>query len=313
MASEAQVLANRLNAQKSTGPRTPEGKAVASQNAVKHGLLARRVVIGGEDPGEFEFYRDQMLGELAPAGPMESMLAERVVSLSWRLQRAERLQTEAFDALIEKDAVSPFVRLTQSLRAKGAAQPQDDPNGADGGPALGGVVVKDFSNARVLDRLLMYERRIEHSLYKTMAELQRLRLLREVDGPAQEPVCSVPGWGERPRSPEEVGRGRPTYEETPHGVTMNVPAAGVSPPAAKKRLTASLPADQSCKTNPISPDPIEGQVPCGTGLMAIDTDYASEKTKPISEAETACPACAGVPEPEPVWRSCGSASDTDCD
>ncbi len=40
MASEAQISANRQNAEKSTGPRTDEGKAVASQNAVKHGLFA---------------------------------------------------------------------------------------------------------------------------------------------------------------------------------------------------------------------------------------------------------------------------------
>ena len=45
MASAAQTIANRLNAQKSTGPRTPEGKAVVSQNAVKHGLLAEQVVL----------------------------------------------------------------------------------------------------------------------------------------------------------------------------------------------------------------------------------------------------------------------------
>ena len=68
MASVAQVLANRSNAQKSTSPRTAEGKAVVAQNAVKHGLLAKEVVVKGEDPGEFEFYRDQMLAELAPAG-----------------------------------------------------------------------------------------------------------------------------------------------------------------------------------------------------------------------------------------------------
>ncbi|MCX5643478.1 MAG: hypothetical protein NTZ17_02160 [Phycisphaerae bacterium] len=70
----------------------PEGKTTVAQNAVKHGLLAQEVVIKGEDPGEFEFYRDQMLGELAPVGQVEAMLAARVVSLSWRLQRAERLQ-----------------------------------------------------------------------------------------------------------------------------------------------------------------------------------------------------------------------------
>ena len=68
MASAAQVPANRSNAQKSTGPRTAQGKAVVAQNAVKHGLLAKEVVVKGEDPGEFELYRDQMLGELAPGG-----------------------------------------------------------------------------------------------------------------------------------------------------------------------------------------------------------------------------------------------------
>ena len=76
-----QEHANRSNAQKSTGPRTVEGKAVVAQNAVKHGLLAQEVVIKGEDPGEFELYRDQMLGELAPVGQVESMLAAGVASL----------------------------------------------------------------------------------------------------------------------------------------------------------------------------------------------------------------------------------------
>ena len=99
MATEAQVQANRSNAEKSTGPRTAEGKAVAAQNAVRHGLLAKEVVIKGEDSGEFEFYREQMLAELAPAGQMESMLAQRIVGLSWRLRRAERLQTAAFDKI----------------------------------------------------------------------------------------------------------------------------------------------------------------------------------------------------------------------
>jgi hypothetical protein len=48
MATEAQILANRLNAQKSTGPQTPEGKAIVSQNAVKHGLSAGQDIISSE-------------------------------------------------------------------------------------------------------------------------------------------------------------------------------------------------------------------------------------------------------------------------
>ncbi len=52
MSTEAQKLANRRNAQKSTGPRTPQGKAAVSQNAVKHGLLAAHVVITSESQAD---------------------------------------------------------------------------------------------------------------------------------------------------------------------------------------------------------------------------------------------------------------------
>jgi hypothetical protein len=131
-----------------------------------------------------------MLGELAPVGAMESMLAERVVSLSWRLQRVERIQNETFDALLTPDTSSPLAKLKQSLLARGTGRPAGEPGNGDGASelALGRMAIKDFSNSRVLDRLLMYERRIEHSLYRTMAELHRLRLLRDLDAPAEEPA-----------------------------------------------------------------------------------------------------------------------------
>ncbi len=128
MATMAQIQANRSNAQKSTGPRTPEGKERASQNALKHGLLAREAVIQGEDPAEFELYREQMLQELAPAGAVEAMLAERVVGLSWRLRRAERLQNAAFAALDEgepmewlEDRIERWKQIKRSSRDRGGA------------------------------------------------------------------------------------------------------------------------------------------------------------------------------------------------
>jgi len=178
MSTEAQTLANRLNAQKSTGPRTSEGKAAVSQNAVKHGLLARHDVINSECQADFDLYRDRMLAELAPASPMESMLAERIVSLSWRLRRTGRIQNQTIDALNAPDTSSPLAKLTKSLLFKNHDQSQAAPTAH---LALGRLAIKDFSNARVLDRLLMYERRIEHSLYKTLLELQRLRLMRKLD------------------------------------------------------------------------------------------------------------------------------------
>jgi hypothetical protein len=181
MASEAQILANRLNAQKSTGPRTPEGKTVVSQNAFKHGLTAGQTIISSESQADFELYRDLMLAELDPAGPMESMLAERIVSLSWRLKRVGCIQNQAIDAMNADNTSSLLAKLTHSLFSKRPVPPQGDSSGSDGALALGRLAIKDFSNARVLERLLMYERRIEHSLYKTLLELQRLHLIRKLD------------------------------------------------------------------------------------------------------------------------------------
>jgi hypothetical protein len=187
MVTEAQILANRRNAQKSTGPRTTEGKTAVSQNAVKHGLLAERDVISSESQADFDQYRDQLLAELDPASPMESMLAERIVGLSWRLKRVGCIQNQAIDALNADNTLSPLAKLTKSLFFKGQNQPHEDTSESATALALGRLAIKDFSNARVLERLLMYERRIEHSLYKTLLELQRLNLVKKLNAGSERP------------------------------------------------------------------------------------------------------------------------------
>ncbi len=190
MSTEAQIIANRHNAQKSTGPSTRQGKAAASQNSVKHGLFARQTarlggasrsrVISSENQAEFDLYRDRIISELAPDSPMESMLAERIVILSWRLKRVGRIQNQTIDALNARNTSSPLAKLTQNLISKLHDQSQSAPSTSAPDLTLGRMAIKDFSNARVLDRLLMYERRIENSLYKTLLELQRLRLVMEL-------------------------------------------------------------------------------------------------------------------------------------
>lgn len=93
MASERQVGANRRNALQSTGPRSPEGKAVASRNAVKHGLLASTTLLPDEDPAELEAFAEGLLDDLQPQGAAEELLVERIVSSAWRLRRAGRIET----------------------------------------------------------------------------------------------------------------------------------------------------------------------------------------------------------------------------
>lgn len=95
MASAKQIEANRSNALKSTGPKTPEGKAVVRMNALRHGVTAETAVIPFlEDSEDFEAHREGVLESLAPVGNLETILAERVASLLWRLGRATRYERE---------------------------------------------------------------------------------------------------------------------------------------------------------------------------------------------------------------------------
>ncbi len=72
------------------GPNTPEGKEVARWNAARHGIRSPSPVVPGlEKPEDWQEYRDGMLGDLAPAGPLELALAERMALLSWRLHRVK--------------------------------------------------------------------------------------------------------------------------------------------------------------------------------------------------------------------------------
>jgi hypothetical protein len=81
------ALSNKQNAQKSTGPKTTRGKAVASQNAVQHGLLSRSLVLPSEDPQEFTALLQQLQSELAPAGTLEQTMVERIAIALWRQRR----------------------------------------------------------------------------------------------------------------------------------------------------------------------------------------------------------------------------------
>jgi hypothetical protein len=95
--SAKQLAANRRNAKKSTGPRTPQGRAVSKMNALKHGILSRQVLVRGhafeEDETELESLHRRFWEELQPAGPVEEMLVDQIVTAHWRLRRALRAES----------------------------------------------------------------------------------------------------------------------------------------------------------------------------------------------------------------------------
>jgi hypothetical protein len=96
MATKKQILANRLNAAKSKGPTTEDGKAIASRNSLKHGLLAKEIVVksgeGAESQEEFDVILSDLKEQFAPQGTIEEILVEKITTSYWRLRRAHRFE-----------------------------------------------------------------------------------------------------------------------------------------------------------------------------------------------------------------------------
>ena len=104
MTTERQIIANRANAAKSRGPKTAEGKAVSRLNAMRHGIYSEAALVKGESEGELVAFGRRLRADLAPAGEMELVLADKIISISWRLRRvtqAESLYYSDQDSPIE--------------------------------------------------------------------------------------------------------------------------------------------------------------------------------------------------------------------
>jgi hypothetical protein len=118
------ILAQRANAALSKGPSTPEGKRRSSQNAIRHGLLARCVVIEKESLESFEALLTQHLDRLQPADGVEFGMVEEMVSSYWRMRRAWAIETRMFEdaanAQSESDPVGSIAAAFTTLAASPA-------------------------------------------------------------------------------------------------------------------------------------------------------------------------------------------------
>ncbi len=99
MISQKQLEANRINALRSTGPKTADGKAIVSRNALRHGLRARQVVIDTESREEFDEFHELLMDHLAPANLLESLLADRIAADFWRSRRTGQIESQMFNEM----------------------------------------------------------------------------------------------------------------------------------------------------------------------------------------------------------------------
>jgi hypothetical protein len=130
MTTARQIATNRTNAQASTGPRTPAGKARASRNALRHGLHTDLPVIPGERPEDWRAHREAIRQSLAPVGALEEALAERVALALWRLRRVAAYETAVTVVGLERTEEGfpqrPPLKPPSALAGLTLAGPEDD-------------------------------------------------------------------------------------------------------------------------------------------------------------------------------------------
>jgi hypothetical protein len=127
MTTQRQIEANRLNAPKSTGPRSAEGKERSRFNALKHGMNATIPVLPGEDSEAFTARIDAWTADLQPRNDVALVLVEQSVQTSWQLERAQRAET---------------ARLTSKIRAATAGL-ETDQRQQEEAPELGQRLFRD--------------------------------------------------------------------------------------------------------------------------------------------------------------------------
>jgi hypothetical protein len=164
----ARAAASRANGAKSKGPTTALGKARSAQNALKHGLCAKKHVLLPDDSrAEFKALQSALLEDLRPEGALQTLLAHRLVAAAWRLARADRLE---FGLLIGGD-------------------PRDSP---------GRALVRDGRAAAAFATLVRYRGGAQAEIFRTLKALKELQAAaakadRAADAMPEPPVEGTPG------------------------------------------------------------------------------------------------------------------------
>jgi hypothetical protein len=101
MASQKQLLANRLNAKKSTGPSSPEGKARSSMNALKTGIDAKTQLIRGETFTALQELVGEYHDRFRPTTPDQRLLVDTLIDCDWLLRRFRAIETQLYERVLD--------------------------------------------------------------------------------------------------------------------------------------------------------------------------------------------------------------------
>jgi hypothetical protein len=158
-ASAAQIDANRANSQLSTGPRTQQGKAKSSLNAIKNGLTGSTVLLPGDDAALYERHASRFFAEFKPCGERETELVQSLTDAQWRINRIPALEMGIY-ALARVNFKDMFAQEEHAVRE-----------------AL--IQVHAFiTHQKEINSLSIQELRLRRNYQKDLAELKELQTLR---------------------------------------------------------------------------------------------------------------------------------------
>ena len=235
--SNARAEASRRNGAKSRGPKTPEGKARSSRNALKHGLRATKaVVLPDEDGAAFAALEAALLEELAPAGALRTVLARQVVSAAWRLARVDRMEAEM---LIFRD------------RGEGD---------------LGLAATRDANTARALPTLVRYRAAAHAEFLRSLRTLEALqvRAAKPARQRPNEPGVALEARPAKPAAWPAAAASQPNQPERGAGPRLQcvLPEPGAPTRALHEAAAPWLPRPDAARTpNEPEPHPVRGPEP----------------------------------------------------
>ena len=118
--SKKQLLANRKNAKKSTGPKTKQGKLTTSKNAIQHGLDAEKFVVIGEKINDLVIFRDRLIDHLKPQGVQEEIIVSKMIDVAIRLRRIPIIEAGIFNhEMLEYEAKENKDRVAHAIEGIG--------------------------------------------------------------------------------------------------------------------------------------------------------------------------------------------------
>jgi hypothetical protein len=235
--SQARIDANRRNAQRSTGPRTPEGKRRSARNAVTHGILTHPFTLWQDEPARTAFDKlyAAFLDELDPVGLLEGLLVERVAIAYWRLRRLARAESLALAGL-----------------QVNSQRPTD--------------VAHALPAAPDLELYMRYHVTIERQLHRALGELERLQERRraaEVEPAPASVSARPPSLRLTPRDRETLQntdalKGEETWDDLIAEMTAEFEALGIVPPRADPSPWDSVLPNEPNSRSRAGPSPPKG-------------------------------------------------------